>query len=238
MKESKRKYTAYYRVSTEMQRDSGLGLLAQKTSVLSFIDKNGILTGEFQDIESGTVDSRDGLIAAVAMCKQTGSTLVVKELSRITRTGLGMIFKLKEMGVEYIESNSPMDPSLLKNIKIVLAAEEVEKLSERTKAALGEIKNKISRGEVHVSKSGNVVTSLGTPENLTDISRARSIESRSAAAISNPNNKKAGALIVALRGAKKSFYSIAGTLNELGFETSRGNKFSEMQTKRLYTRYK
>lgn len=238
MKELEKKYTAYYRVSTDEQKDSGLGLLAQKTSVLNFINSNGILAGEFQDIESGKVDSRDGLASAIAICKQTGSTLVVKELSRITRTGLGMIFKLKEMGIEYIESSSPMDPNLLKNIKIVLAAEEVEKLSERTRAALGEIKSKISRGEVHISKAGNIVTSLGNPENLTDISRANSIRVRSAAAISNPNNKKAGALIVALRQAKKSYYAIANTLNDLGFETSRGNKFSEVQTKRLYLRYK
>ena len=40
MEESTKKYTAYYRVSTDEQGDSGLGLLSQKTSVLNFITSN------------------------------------------------------------------------------------------------------------------------------------------------------------------------------------------------------
>jgi hypothetical protein len=92
-------------------------------------------------------------------------------------------------------------------------------------------------GEVHISKSGKIVTSLGKPENLTDKSRKRSIEVRKEKAMNNPNNKRAGAFILALSDSY-NFKEITIKLNEAGFKTSRGNNFSEVQAKRLYNRYK
>ena len=228
------KYVIYSRVSTKEQGDSGLGLLAQKKSCLGFVEKSGELLGDFQDIISGTVNSREGIDQAIALCKAENATLVVKEISRISRNGMGIMLELEKAGVSYIESTSPHDPSMLKGIKFILAKEERDKISERTTAALGEIKGKISRGEEHISKAGNIVTGLGTPENLTNLSRENSIAVRKAKALSNENNRRATAFIVALRGTGESFYSITKKLNAGGFLTSRGNKFSQMQTTRLY----
>jgi DNA invertase Pin-like site-specific DNA recombinase len=55
------KYVAYYQVSTKGQGQSGLGLEAQKASVLSYVKQNGIIA-EFQNIESGKKDDRPELI--------------------------------------------------------------------------------------------------------------------------------------------------------------------------------
>lgn len=231
-------FIAYYRVSTEEQGDSGLGLAAQRKAVTDYIFQNGALVGEYQDIESGASEMRQGMINAIKACQQHGAVLVVKELSRITRGGFKFRQMLDDANIEFIESSSPHDPEVVKDIKFSLAKEERNKVRSRTKAALAQIKDKISKGEVHVSKSGNIVTTLGNSKNLTEYSRQRSIEVRKTKALKNPENVKAGAFIVALKESGKNFSQITDSLNNAGFVTSRGNKFSQTQTKRLYNRYK
>lgn len=231
------KYVAYYRVSTEEQGTSGLGLMAQATSVLNYINNSGELVGEYQDIESGASESRKGMVAAIEACKKEGATLVVKEMSRISRGGFKYRQLMEDSKVDFIECSSPHDPEFVKDIKFSLAKDERKKIRQRTKDALGEIKLKIDRGEVHVSKTGNVVLSLGKPENLTDAARMASIASRKDKAMNDENNVRAGAFILALADTN-NFKQITEKLNAAGFRTSRGNNFSEVQTKRLFNRYK
>ena len=47
-----KKFVAYYRVSTQKQGQSGLGLEAQQTAVADFA-KNGTVVAEYTEIESG-----------------------------------------------------------------------------------------------------------------------------------------------------------------------------------------
>lgn len=233
----KKLFVAYYRVSTEEQDKSGLGLKAQRASVTNFIKQNGILQAEFTDVESGASDARQGIRNAISECKFSGATLIVKEMSRISRGGLKTMSELEESNIPFIESTSPHDPSMVKGIKFIIAKEEREKISTRTKDALAEIKAKIENGEEHVSKSGKVVERLGNPKNLTDYSRERSIEVRKKKAHEHPDNVKAGAFIVALKESGDNFVTITKKLNNNGFVTSRGNEFNQVQTKRLFLRY-
>lgn len=230
-------FIAYYRVSTEEQGNTGLGLGAQKSSVNKFVKGAGELVGEFTEVESGANNSRKQLDAAIDMCVKLKATLVVKNLSRISRGGFRVMGKLQDLGVNFVESTSPYDNQLIKEFKFSMAKEELERISERTSAALQEIKDKISRGETHISKAGNVITSLGTPDNLTDKSRQKARVVKREKANNNENNKRAGAFIIALRNAGVSFYAITKQLNENGFKTSRGNEFSEVQTKRVFERF-
>ena len=46
-------FVAYYRVSTERQGKSGLGLAAQRRKIAEFLTPTDQLIGEFCDIESG-----------------------------------------------------------------------------------------------------------------------------------------------------------------------------------------
>ena len=230
-------FVAYYRVSTEEQGNSGLGLEAQRTAVHNYINNAGVLVGEYTDVESGTSETRVGMEQAISKCKETGATLVVKEMSRISRGGYKFRQALDEAKVNFIECTSPYDPEIVKDIKFSLAKEERAKIANRTKEALSVIKKKVSKGEVHISKSGRIVYSLGKPENLTEYSRQRSIEVRRKKAIENENNRRASAFIKALYGSYSLGY-IAKQLNENGFRTSRGGNFSAMQVKRLYERFK
>jgi DNA invertase Pin-like site-specific DNA recombinase len=56
-----RKFIAYFRLSTERQGKSGLGLAAQHRKISEFVASAGALIAEFCDILSGRDDSREQL---------------------------------------------------------------------------------------------------------------------------------------------------------------------------------
>jgi DNA invertase Pin-like site-specific DNA recombinase len=61
------KFVAYYRVSTQRQGDSGLGLDAQRRAVRDYLDGGSWqLVGEFTEVESGKHAARPKLAKALA----------------------------------------------------------------------------------------------------------------------------------------------------------------------------
>lgn len=233
------KYIAYYRVSTKEQGISGLGLESQRDAVRQFVSSTpgGDLVAEYTDVESGTKRERAGLKEAIQHAFNVKAILVVKRLDRLSRGGYKLMFELEELGIKFIESDSPNDNDLVREIKLSLARDEARKVSERTSAALSVIKKRISNGEEYISKSGKPVTQLGNPGNLNDKALANSIASRQRKAFDNEDNRRAGAFIVGMYNAGLSFYAITKKLNEGGFKTSTGGTFSQGQTKRLYERF-
>jgi len=161
------------------------------------------------------------------------------DIKRISRGGFRMIADLEDSKVKYIAAISPNESNLSKNIHFIIGKEYLDELSRNTKKALDVIKGKLERGETHISKSGRVVTRLGSPVPISRKAIENSAKVRSKRAYENMDNKKAGAFIIALRDkSNESFYSITKALNEAGFRTSRGNEFSQVSTKRMYDRYK
>ena len=79
------KYVAYYRVSTQRQGQSGLGLEAQQASVSQFVNGHGELIAELTEIESGKRSDRPELAKAIAQSKRCGATLVIAKLDRLAR---------------------------------------------------------------------------------------------------------------------------------------------------------
>jgi len=215
------KYIAYYRVSTDKQGESGLGLEAQKSSVINFISEDDILINEYREVESGKNNERIQLLEALSECKRVDATLLIAKLDRLSRNA-AFIFTLKDSGVKFKCVDMPEANSVTIGIMAVLAQDERERISHRTKVALAALKAKGVK--------------LGKPENLTDEARRRSIEARKKKANSNEHNTKATSLIKALRSNGASFRDIAQELNDSGFKTSRDSYFSAMTVKRLYDR--
>ncbi|MBL4783061.1 MAG: recombinase family protein, partial [Porticoccaceae bacterium] len=82
------KYQIYslYRVSTERQGQSGLGLEAQQQSVQQHLGRHKAqLISEFTEIESGGKNNRIELNKALALCKKEKATLIIAKLDRLTR---------------------------------------------------------------------------------------------------------------------------------------------------------
>ena len=93
------KFVSYYRVSTDKQGKSGLGLDAQKAAVADRLDGGRWqIVGEFTETESGKRASRPQLDAAIAACKKHKAKLIVAKLDRLSRN-VSFLLKLIEAGV-------------------------------------------------------------------------------------------------------------------------------------------
>ena len=86
---------AYYRVSTERQGRSGLGLEAQQHAVGIFINGGSELVAEFTEVESGKRDERPELAKALEACKRMKAKLVIAKMDRLSRN-LAFIATLME----------------------------------------------------------------------------------------------------------------------------------------------
>lgn len=216
------KYISYIRISTIKQDISGLGTEAQRKAIDSFIKPDDILIAEYKEAESGKNDLRPELQKAIEHCKEVEATLLIQKLDRLSRN-VAFIFMLRDSQVPFICIEFPEANSLTIGILAVLAQEERERISQRTKAALDVLKSKGVK--------------LGKPENLSNYSRERSIEVRRKKSVLNLNNLRATALISSLRKENKSYFNIAKELNKYGFRTRMDKEFTAMSVKRLYDRY-
>ncbi len=152
------KYVAYYRVSTQRQGRSGLGLEAQRRAVRDYLDGNGTrVLAEFVEVESGAKSDRPELAKALAACRVHGATLVIAKMDRLARN-VAFISNLMESGVEFTAVDFPQANRLTVHILAAVAEHERDMISERTKAALAAAKR---RG-----------VKLGTARNLTPEGRA------------------------------------------------------------------
>lgn len=146
---------AYYRVSTQRQGRSGLGLDAQMAAVNAFVSRNGfVLAGEHCEVESGMKCDRPILEAALQDCLNTKAILLIAKLDRLGRDTV-FVSSLMRSKVEIKAVDNPDAGKLLLHIMAAIAEEERDQISNRTKAAL-EIAKK--RG-VELGKHGKYVLS-------------------------------------------------------------------------------
>jgi len=133
-------YIAYYRVSTQRQGQSGLGLEAQRSAVKQFVSDKPLLA-EFVEVESGRKVDRPQLTAALAMAKTQKAILVIAKLDRLARN-VHFISGLLESGVQFIAVDMPEADRTFLQMAAVFAEWEARKISERTKAALQAAKDR------------------------------------------------------------------------------------------------
>ena len=132
---------AYYRVSTDRQGASGLGLAAQRAAVARFIG-TGQLIAEYTEIESGKKHvNRPQLLAALADCRKRRAVLLIARLDRLARN-VAFIANLMESGVDFVAVDMPSANRLTIHILAAVAEHEREMISTRTKAALAEAKRR------------------------------------------------------------------------------------------------
>jgi DNA invertase Pin-like site-specific DNA recombinase len=131
------KFIAYYRVSTDRQGRSGLGLEAQREAVTGYLNGgNWQLLDEFVEVESGKRDdNRPQLAAALAACRKHKATLVIAKLDRLARN-VAFIANLMDSKAEFVAVDFPTANRLTLHIMAAFAEHEREMISARTKAAL------------------------------------------------------------------------------------------------------
>jgi len=141
---SKFQFVAYYRVSTDKQGRSGLGLEAQREAVAEFIRLHkGELLGEFEEVESGrkVETERPALAEALQACRAYQAKLLVAKLDRLARNA-AFLHRLRESGIRFTCCDMPDANELTVGILALVAEDEARRISERTKAALAAAKRR------------------------------------------------------------------------------------------------
>ena len=149
------KAIAYYRVSTDRQGKSGLGIEAQEQAVSVFAAAQGydIIT-KYIEVESGRKNKRPELLAALAQCRKERAILIIAKLDRLGRN-VAFISNLMESKVEFKAVDNPHASRVMLHMLAAFAEHEAAQGGIRTKEALGAAKR---RGVV-LGKHGKEVLS-------------------------------------------------------------------------------
>jgi DNA invertase Pin-like site-specific DNA recombinase len=151
------KFVSYYRVSTDRQGQSGLGLDAQRAAVAKHIG-DAELVAEFTEVESGRKNDRAQLAQALATAKRSKAVLVIAKLDRLARN-VHFISGLLESGVAFVCADMPEADRTFLQMMAVFAEYEAKKISERTKAALAQVK---AQGRSLGSPTPEIGAAIGT----------------------------------------------------------------------------
>jgi DNA invertase Pin-like site-specific DNA recombinase len=210
---------AYYRVSTDKQGRSGLGLEAQREAVRNFMGNDFPPLREFTEVESGKLSSRPELASALAVAKMLRVPLVVAKVDRLARN-VAFLEAILASGAEVLFCDIPqvqgaMGRFILQQMAAV-AQLEAGLISERTKIALAAAKK---RGKVLGGFRGAKV----------DHHLGRASKTAKAAEFAS----RVAPIARELQGGGASLRAIAAELTSRGIPTSRGSVWSAVQVKRV-----
>lgn len=226
MTKQARKLVAYLRVSTSKQQASGLGLRAQKTAIDRYAEAVGAqVLQTFTETESGKNNERPQLAKALHLAKVTGATLIIAKLDRLSRNA-AFLLTLRDSGVRFIAADMPDANELTVGIMALVAQQEREAISRRTKEALAAAK---ARG-----------TRLGNPNGAAALRRARKGNAAGLQAIKARADAHARDLAPVVESLAAegitSLGGIAAALNERGMQTPRGGQWHKTSVRNLLAR--
>lgn len=225
---------AYYRVSTDGQSKSGLGLEAQKEYVRLAAELDGWnLIAEFTDTASGTIApaDRDQCKSALEACVKHKATLVVAKLDRLSRDVEDIAGLMKR--VPFKVATMPTADSFQLHIYAALAQQEREFIAQRTKSALASLKAKSISGD----KDAQAKVARRDAGRAAAHAKGTKAATAAAQAVADTN---AEALRQAIQSGMfegvTTLLGMANYLNSKGVKTAGGSKFAPMTVKRIVER--
>lgn len=207
-------FVAYYRVSTDRQGRSGLGLEAQSAVVAGYVARTSgaEVAGEFTEVESGRRGDRPELGRALDLCRRRRAVLLIARLDRLSRN-VAFISNLMESRVDFRAVDMPEASRLTIHILAAVAEHEREAISVRTRAALAAAK---ARG-----------VRLGAPPEALEAARAAHL------AASDRFAAEHRPLVERLRGEGRSYRAIAREMNERRLKTRTGKDWTAVQVRNI-----
>jgi len=215
-----KRYVTYRRVSTKAQGQSGLELDAHNRDIRIFLESYSEepweVAGAFVDILSGTDRARPELAKAIELAKREGAELLLAKLDRLSRRASFIAALMEDPKLRLRVAQMPHADNSQLHVYAVLAEQEREFISKRTKSALAEAK---ARGR-----------KLGGMRDAT-IRRNEAVKANAQA-----RAEAIEGIIRPLREAGKTLQQIAEELNRAGVETARGGGWHASQVKRTLDR--
>lgn len=220
------KVVLYLRVSTASQGRSGLGVEAQRAAVAQFCrGRDAEVLAEYVEVESGKRDDRPELVRALKHADITGAVLVIAKLDRLSRDA-AFLLQLQKSGVRFVAADMPEACNLTVGILALVAQQEREAISSRTKAALAAAK---ARGQ-----------KLGNPNGAEALRRAGKGTGAALVAVKAGADRHAAKLASTVAEVRAegitSLMGIAKALNGRGVETPRGGHWHTSSVRNLLAR--
>lgn len=217
---------SYLRVSTAHQGRSGLGLEAQRQAINSFLaHAKATELAAFTEVESGKNNARPELGNALALAKATGATLVIAKLDRLSRNA-AFLLSLRDSGVRFVAADMPEANELTIGIMALVAQQEREAISKRTREALAAAK---ARGQ-----------RLGNPNGAAPLKRAAKGNSAAVERVAGITALRDEGLRPFVRQLQAEGYEtlqcLADSLNAKGFKTARGGTWHRSTVRLLLER--
>ena len=217
---------SYLRVSTDRQGRSGLGLEAQRAAVDAYLNGGSWrLLEEYLEVESGKKNDRPQLAKALHHAKVTGATLVIAKLDRLSRDA-HFLLGLDKAGVDFVAADMPHANRLTVGIMALVAEQEREAISKRTKEALAAAKR---RG-----------VKLGNPNGAAALRKAGKGNAAAVARVQEAAHQRAEDLQPVIQELQEhgitGLRAIGRALNERGVVTPRGGKWHPTTVARVMER--
>lgn len=226
------KVIAYYRVSTKRQGDSGLGLEAQREYVESAAAANGwLIVSEYTDINvSGSVHPLERPEGSKAFAH--GLPVVVAKLDRLSRDVEHIAGLMKR--ADFKVATMPHAKTLELHLYAMLAQQEREFISQRTKEALQKLSDRAESGDaISLQKVANRAAALA--KGRTKASQAKGGEVTKTKANAFAESIRDTVELCILKGTS-TLQGVADCLNDKGVMTSKGSEWKPMQVKRVLER--
>ena len=226
---------AYARMSTD---DQCLSVAGQFAAIKIAAEANGWeIVAQFTDEGvSGSVDpsARPQCRLALAMAKGLGCPVVVHRLDRLSRDHAHFVTLQKKY--TFIEAEDVHGTGLVRNIKSLLAEEELVKIRQRTKAGLAELKKiALLDTEKGLEARQKIANRDAGRRAAWAVGNGAAVEAKLANADARAESLSHH-IKACLFDKHDSYSAIARCLNDKGITTERGSSFQAMTVKRLMER--
>ena len=180
---------------------------------------HGLELATFTEVESGKLNERPQLVAALRRCRQTRATLLVAKLDRLSRNA-AFLLSLRDAGVRFVAADMPDMNETVVGILAVIAQHERQAISDRTRVALAAAKRRgVRLGNPHL-KAGTKATAKVATHAAQLVAKSRAEELRDVVTDAREQG------CVSLR-------QLADHLNGLGVQTPRGSTWAAASVSRL-----
>lgn len=235
---------AYYRVSTARQGASGLGLEAQRIAVENLCASRSweLIAPPFQEVESGKREDRPELLRALERAKLTGARLVIAKLDRLSRDA-AFLLTLQNSGVRFVAADMPDANDLTVGIMALVAQQERQAISRRTKEALAAAKARAAASGIGYKADGTPWKTggrLGNPNGPAAFRKAGKGTTAALAVITGDANQRAEGLRKTISDLRAdgidTLAGIAEALNKGKIVTARGGRWHPSSVRNLLAR--
>ena len=249
----------YIRFSTMKQEE-----LSQDKIITEYLEHKGMkadATFKDEGVSGGKSYTQRNLYE-LCLSLQRHDTVVVSEVSRLTRSGIGELCEIiekffKPNGLRLIICNvgididcSNIDPMTEMQLYIFAAVAKMEKelIRARTQAAIDCAKADIEEKGFHVTRKGRVITTLGGGKPTAQCHEAAGEKSAKLAEANKGNTAfeayieiyeaNHGSMEDLTENKMEAWQRLADELNRLGYTTARGLEYNVIRAMSMYKNMK